>query len=208
MTRSPVKEQILEVATRLMALHGYHRTSLDDVLRESGAGKGNFYHHFRSKEDLGYAILDRLLARFEARTLVPIFADGARDPFSQVEAYLEEILATQRARNCVGGCPIGNLATELADAHEGFRQRLAEGFERWRQYLAAALTRAQTLGTLAPESDPAALARFLVAGIEGAILLTKVEKDIRVMEHCVAELRRHLQLYRRAAAPVAIGAAR
>jgi TetR/AcrR family transcriptional repressor of nem operon len=208
MPRSPVKEQILEVATRLMALHGYHRTSLDDLLRESGAGKGNFYHYFRSKEDLGYAILDRLLARFEARTLAPIFGDGARDPVAQVEAYLDEILATQRARNCVGGCPLGNLATELADAHEGFRRRLAEGFERWQQYLEAALTRAQALGTLAPDVDPATLARFLVAGIEGAILLTKVEKDIRVMEHCVAELRRHLALCRRADRPVPAGAAR
>src|SRR5262245_61796519 len=109
MTRSPVKEQILEVATRLMAVQGYHRTALDDVLRESGAGKGNFYHYFRSKEDLGYAILDRLLARFEARTLAPIFGDGAPDPLGQVEAFLAEILATQRARNCVGGCPMGNL---------------------------------------------------------------------------------------------------
>jgi TetR/AcrR family transcriptional repressor of nem operon len=66
MSPSPVKAQILEVATRLMAVRGYHRTSLDDVLRESGAGKGSFYHHFRSKEDLGYAILDRLLERFGA----------------------------------------------------------------------------------------------------------------------------------------------
>jgi len=197
MSRSPVKEQILEVATRLMAARGYHRTSLDDVLRESRAGKGNFYHYFRSKEDLGYAILDRVLTRFETRTLAPIFGDGARDPLDQVDAFLDEVLATQRARNCVGGCPLGNLATELADAHEGFRQRLAAGFERWRQCLAAALARGQALGAFAPDVDPAALARFLVAGIEGAILLTKVQKDIRVMEHCVAELRRHLALYRR-----------
>src|SRR5262245_48612549 len=168
MSPSPVKEQILEVATRQMALRGYHRTSLDEVLRESGTGKGNFYHYFRSKEDLGYAILDRLLERFEARTLAPIFGDGAGDPVSQVEAYLEEILASQRARNCVGGCPLGNLATELADAHEGFRQRLAEGFDRWRHCLAASLSRAQAMGTLAADVDAEVLARFLVAGIEGA----------------------------------------
>ena len=208
MSPSPVKEQILEVATRLMAVQGYHRTPLDDVLRESGAGKGNFYHYFRSKEDLGYAILDRLFDRFEARTLAPIFGDHTRDPLAQVEAFLDEVLATQRARNCVGGCPIGNLATELADAHEGFRQRLASGFEQWRQYLAAALTRARALGVLAPDVDPEALARFLVAAIEGAILLGKVQRDIRVMEHCVAELRRHLGLYRRAERPLAASAGR
>jgi TetR/AcrR family transcriptional repressor of nem operon len=208
MSRSPVKEQILEVATRLMAAQGFHRTSLDDVLRESGTGKGNFYHYFRSKEDLGYAILDRLLERFEARTLAPIFRDGDRDPLGQVETFLDEILANQRARNCVGGCPLGNLATELADAHEGFRQRLADGFEQWRQCLATALTRARTLGALAPDVEPAALAHFLVAGIEGAILLTRVQKDIRVMEHCVTELRRHLALYRRAEPAVPASAAR
>jgi TetR/AcrR family transcriptional regulator, transcriptional repressor for nem operon len=208
MSPSPVKEQILEVATRLMALRGYHRTSLDDVLRESNSGKGNFYHYFRSKEDLGYAILDRLLERFQARTLAPIFEDGRRDGLSQVEAFLDEILATQRARNCVGGCPMGNLATELADAHEGFRQRLADGFDRWRHCLAASLTRAQAVGALDAEVDSEALARFLVAGIEGAILLTKVQKDIRVMEHCMGEMRRHLALYRRGVGAVPTGVGR
>jgi TetR/AcrR family transcriptional repressor of nem operon len=205
---SPVKEQILEVATRLMAVRGYHRTALDDVLRESGAGKGNFYHYFRSKEDLGYAILDRLFERVEARTLRPIFGDPERPPLDQVEAFLDQVLATQRAGNCVGGCPIGNLATELADAHEGFRQRLAGGFERWRQCLAGALQRARASGALTAEVEPDAVARFLVAGIEGAILLTKVQKDIRVMEHCVAELRRHLAFYRCEDAPVAVSARR
>src|SRR4029453_9256407 len=110
MTRSSVKEQILEVATRLMAVGGYHRTSLDDVLRESGAGKGNFYHYFRSKEDLGYAILDRLLERFEARTLTPIFGDDSRDPWSQIETFLAEILATQCSGNSMGGCHMGSLS--------------------------------------------------------------------------------------------------
>jgi TetR/AcrR family transcriptional repressor of nem operon len=103
---------------------------------------------------------------------------------------------------------MGNLATELADAHEGFRQRLADGFERWRQWLAATLARARAEGALAPDVDAEALARFLVAGIEGAILLTKVQKDIGVMEHCVAELQRHLGLYRRPEGAVTTGAGR
>jgi TetR/AcrR family transcriptional repressor of nem operon len=194
-SRSPVKEQILTVATRLMEVRGYHRTALDDVLRESGAGKGNFYHYFQSKEDLGYAILDRLVQRMDERLLGPVFGDPGRPPLAQVDAFLDEILASQRRRNCVGGCPIGNLATELADAHEGFRQRLCGVFDHWRQCLAEALSRARAEGTLRPDADPDGLARFLVAGVEGAILLTKVEKDIGVLEDCLAELRRHLALY-------------
>jgi TetR/AcrR family transcriptional repressor of nem operon len=195
-SRSPVKEQILAVATRLMGLHGYHRTAIDDVLRESGAGKGNFYHYFPSKEDLGYAIVDRLAQRFTEGTLVPIFGDTARTPLEQVDAFFDALLAAQRARNCIGGCPIGNLASELADAHEGFRLRVAGVFERWRQCLAEALVRAQKEGALTSAVDPDGLARFLVAGVEGAILLTKVEKDIGILEACLGELRRHVALYR------------
>src|SRR6185295_3842168 len=84
---------------------------------------------------------------------------------------------------------------ELADSHEGFRRRLCAAFDGWRERVAGALAQAQAAGTLATEVDPDNLARFLVAGLEGAILMTKIQKDIRVLETCVAELRRHLELY-------------
>src|SRR5439155_1035808 len=93
------REAILEAASRLIHVHGYNHTSLDDVLRESGVGKANFYYHFKSKEELGYGILDQIIAS------------------------------------------------------------------------------------------------FLVAALEGAILLTKLTKDIAVMEQCVAEMKRYLSIY-------------
>jgi TetR/AcrR family transcriptional repressor of nem operon len=199
--RSPVREQILDAAARLMHVRGYHRTALDDVLRESGAGKGNFYHYFPSKEALGHAILDRLVQGLNDHALGPVFGDPTRAPLDQIGAFLDHVVATHRARNGVGGCPLGNLALELADVHEGFRARLAGVFDAWRACLAGALERARAAGTLDESVDADALARFLVAGLEGAILLTKVQRDIRVLETCAAELRRHLELYRRA--PVA-----
>jgi len=101
---------------------------------------------------------------------------------------------------------MGNLATELADSHEGFRRRLSEAFDGWRARVAGALARARADGTLADEVDPDALARFVVAGLEGAILMTKVQKDIGVLETCVAELRRHLRLYAREPATLPGGA--
>jgi TetR/AcrR family transcriptional regulator, transcriptional repressor for nem operon len=191
-TPSRAKEQILEAATRLMEVHGYHRTALGDVLRESGTGKGNFYYYFHSKEALGYAILDRIIRDFTTRLLDPILSDPGRRPLDQIYDFLDALVAAQRARRCVGGCPFGNLAVELADAHEGFRQRLTAAFDRWRTYLTAALERARAEGALEPCADPDRLARFLVAGIEGAILLSKVQKDITVLEECVAELKHHL----------------
>src|SRR5215510_4935952 len=86
------RDQILDVASRLIHLKGYHCTSLDDVLRESGVGKGNFYYHFKSKEELGYAIIDRVMQGFIQRTLEPAFADQSGDPIAQIHAYLDRVL--------------------------------------------------------------------------------------------------------------------
>src|ERR1051325_6377439 len=132
------RDQILNAAARLIHIQGYHSTSRDDVLRESGVGKGNFYYYFKSKEDLGYAIIDRITRGFVERSLGPSFQDETADPVGQIRAFLDRVLEAQRQRNCVGGCVMGNLASELSDVHEGFRQRLASLFDIWRTRLAAA----------------------------------------------------------------------
>lgn len=189
------REAVLEAAARLMHLKGYQATSLDDVLRESGVGKGNFYYHFKSKEDLGYAILDQVIASFLGKTLEPCFSDGSTPRLAQIRCFLGRVLAAQRERNCVGGCALGNLASELSDVHEGFRSRLSGVFSAWRARLTEALTEAQAEGAVSVECRPEAVAQFLVASLEGAILMTKLTKDIAVMERCVEELERYLSLY-------------
>ena len=198
-TRSPkgaaTRDQILNAAARLIHVPGYHSTSLDDVLRESGVGKGNFYYYFKSKEDLGYAIIDRITRGFVERTLGPSFQDADADPVGQIRTFLDRVLDAQRQRNCVGGCVMGNLASELSDVHEGFRQRLASLFVIWRTHLADAVRRGQARGQLRADVDAGRLAQFLVAGLEGSILLSKVTKDITVMERCVEEMKQHLAHY-------------
>jgi TetR/AcrR family transcriptional regulator, transcriptional repressor for nem operon len=189
------REAIVGAAMRLMHVHGYHLTSLDDVLRESGVGKGNFYYHFRSKEELGFAILDQIVATFVERTLEPCFADPTGAPLAQIRCFLDRVVQAQRDRQCRGGCAMGNLASELSDVHEGFRKRLASVFTTWHARLAAALAEAKRRGEVSAACDPDATARFVVASLEGAILLTKVSKDIGVMEQCVGELNRYLAAY-------------
>ena len=204
MTQTPIgkvrdgrqtREAVLEAAARLMHLKGYQATSLDDVLRESGVGKGNFYYHFKSKEDLGYAILDQVITSFIERTLEPCFSDPDAPRLTQIRCFLDRVLTAQRERNCVGGCALGNLASELSDVHEGFRARLSSVFSAWRERLTRVLAEAQAQGDVRGDCRPAAVAQFLVASLEGAILLTKLTKDIAVMERCVEELGRYLTLY-------------
>lgn len=185
----------MEAATRLVHLKGYQNTSLDDVLTASGVGKGNFYHYFKSKEDLGYAILDRVIDAFIVRGLEPCFADTVGPRLAQIRCFLGRVRDAQHERNCVGGCVFGNLAAELSDVHEGFRARLASVFSRWRERLTQVLVEAQQRGEVSDACRPEAVAHFLVAGLEGAILLSKLTKDIGVMDRCVEEMNRYLSLY-------------
>jgi TetR/AcrR family transcriptional regulator, transcriptional repressor for nem operon len=189
------REAILVAALRLMHVRGYNATSLDDVLRESGIGKGNFYYHFRSKEELGYAILEQIVTAFVEHTLEPCFSDPTEPPLAQIGCFLDRVVQAQRDRQCRGGCAMGNLASELSDVHEGFRKRLASVFTTWHTRLAEALAEAKRRGQVGNMCDSDASARFVVASLEGAILLTKLSKDIGVMEQCVAELKRYLAAY-------------
>lgn len=195
--RGHTRAAILRAASHLMQVKGYNATSIDDVLRASGVGKGNFYHYFKSKEDLGYAILDQIVTTFVRDALDPCFADPEGKPLAQIRCFLDRLLQVQRARNCVGGCPMGTLASELSDVHEGFRARLAEVFSGWRERFTQALEAARQRGDVGDECRPDAVAHFLVASLEGAILMAKVTKDIGVMEQCVEEMKRHLTLYER-----------
>jgi TetR/AcrR family transcriptional repressor of nem operon len=178
-----------------MHVKGYNATSIDDVLRESDIGKGNFYYYFKSKEDLGHAILDRIVTAFLERTLEPCFSDPDTNRITQIHCFIGRILEAQRQHNCIGGCAMGNLASELSDVHEGFRERLAQVFSGWRQRLTDVLVDGQARGQVSGDCNPESVAQFLVATLEGAILLTKVTKDIGVMERCVDETKRYLALY-------------
>jgi len=189
--RSNTKEGILEAACRLISLKGFHHTSLDDILRESNVGKGNFYYYFKSKEELGYAMLDRMMASYREGILAPILKEGG-DPLRQIAEFLSRIVDAQRDRGCIGGCAMGNLAIELSDVHEGFRQRLAEIFDSWRRAIERHLDMARQQGQLDPMTDPRAMAGFLLAVVEGGILLGKVTKDPGILEACVDQLKRSL----------------
>lgn len=188
------KEQILQAACRLIHRQGFHNTSLDQILRESGVGKGNFYYHFKSKDELGHAVLDRLALWTEEQVGREVFR-GDGNPVDEIFRFFDLIVEMQREMGCVGGCPLGNLALELSDIHDGFRQRIQGILTTWRNQISGALSRAQADGQLARNVQLDRVAEFIIAGIEGGILLAKTHKDLTVLEGCLDELKKHIRMY-------------
>ena len=186
---------ILDAAARLISEHGFTHTSVDDVIRAAGlSGKSHFYHYFESKEALGYEVLDRQFGRFTERGLA-LLREPMIEPLDRLGLFIDTLVALQRERDSRNGSPFGNLAGELADSHEGFRKRLDVVFERWAQQLQALLW--ELRDQLRDGTEVTRLARFIIAALEGGMLMTRVKRDVAIMEGIGEDLKRFVATHLR-----------
>jgi len=191
------REHIVDAATRLVHRRGFNNTSVDEILRESGVGKGNFYYYFKSKDALGFAILDRSLNHLTTEVIEKSF-DSKKDPWHQISDFLDFLVDRARQQEGSAGCILGNLAIEMSDIHEQFRQRLDKAFYGLRSRIEESLIQAKGQGTLRKDADVSRLAHFIIAGFEGAFMLGKLYKDADVVASVMEEMKGHLAHYRTA----------
>jgi TetR/AcrR family transcriptional regulator, transcriptional repressor for nem operon len=198
------RTQILDAAALLISERGYTQTSVDDVIRQAGlCGKSHFYHYFRSKEELGYAVLNRQFEQFADRGLA-VLREPLIDPLERLFLFIDSVVTLQAERGCRGcSSSFGRLASELADAHEGFRKRIETVFERWAAQIQSLLWEMRP--QLEDGVDTARLSRFIIATLEGAVLMSRVTKEIGVMEQIADDLKRFIALHVRADASTGTG---
>jgi TetR/AcrR family transcriptional repressor of nem operon len=127
--------------------------------------------------------------------LAKVFTAGA-DPWMQLDRFLNYPVDRAQREGCVGGCPLGNLALEMSDVHEGFRTRLSQAFSQVRSKIQETLEQARSVGTLRKGTDVARLAHFIIAGFEGAFMLGKLHRDPELVVNVVDELKEHVAQYR------------
>jgi AcrR family transcriptional regulator len=168
------RERIVERAAELFAERGIAATSVDEVLAAAGAGKGQFYHYFRGRDELAAAAVGYRCAQVVAGLTM------ALGDISSL-AVLEQVLAAfidDFERTGLPGCPIGTLSTEIAGHNEAARLQAAAGFDAWERLLADALERMRERGELRADAAPARLATGLLASIEGGMVLSQARKDM------------------------------
>ena len=181
------KNRIVETARELFYLQGFSNTSVDDIIKKSGVKKGNLYFYFKSKDALGYAVLNRFTEDFMERH--QHFAAKPGRPLQKIYRMLDRMERNLRERNCRGGCPFGNFAIEMSDIHEGFRKRVEKVFDVWTDQLQEILDAAKLDGEIHRSLDTQALAQLLVAAMEGATMLAKTKKDTKAFRNCARSLR-------------------
>ena len=190
------REKVLQAAARLFAIKGYHDTKLEEVLDTAQVTKGAFFHHFRDREDLGFAVLDwhmdrrrQLLDAIEQELPLAEEAHPLQRLFRRLDAIQEMVRRRERRK---GGCIIGNMSTALSDCHDGFRKRLAECFDEMAQEFQPHLEAAARQRRVTRRTNTTELAQYIVTVIEGAIMQARTLGDAKLLQRQFAFLKEHL----------------
>jgi Transcriptional regulator len=184
------RAQIVDAATAVMSTRGFQQTSVDDVIKQAGlCGKAHFYHYFKSKEELGHAVLRRQFETFAEGGLA-MLRDPGVDPLERLDGFIDWVVDSNADCECSGVGPCGALAAEMAEQHEGFRKHVDGLFEGWTAQLQVLLWEARPL--LRDGVDAERMARFVVATLEGALFMTRVKRETSVLEGVAAELKRYV----------------
>ncbi|WP_133482716.1 MULTISPECIES: TetR/AcrR family transcriptional regulator [Halomonas] len=173
------RDKLIDIGAELIAEKGFNATGINAVLSRAAVPKGSFYHYFSSKQDFGLAVIDAFAEQYDAR-LAAIFGASDASPLERLRRYFA--VGKTDMLSCAHGCLIGNLGQELSARSEVFRARLDQVLCAWERRLAACLEEARRVGEVSEDLDPEALASFIMAGWEGAILRAKTVRSLAPME--------------------------
>jgi AcrR family transcriptional regulator len=175
------RERLLQAAFQQVYRYGFQSAGIDTILAATNVTKGALYYHFDSKEALGHAIVDEIIAKFvRDRWLLPLERNKDKDPINVLIGIVQGI--PSRPRDVKGGCPLVNLAQEMSLLDEQFRKRLERLFVAWQEGVSTLLRIGQSRGTVRRDLNADEAASFLVAMIEGHEVLAKNAQDVKVWE--------------------------
>ena len=174
------RRAILDAAFNEIHAHGFHASSVDAILEQTGLTKGALFHQFGSKLELGYAVVDEVL--------VPMTHARWVEPLAAFENPLEGILHQFRANIADApqamlnlGCPLNNLIQEMANSDKEFQRRVRRALEEWISGIEAHVKRGQRTGHVRASVDARKVAEYVVTSHEGVFSIVKAMRDKRVL---------------------------
>lgn len=180
------RDRIVEAARDLFYQNGYTATGISQILKASGTNSGSLYHFFPSKEHLLIAVLEKYKLMLGPYVMDPSF-ERISDPVERVFTVLDGYRQLLETTEFELGCPIGNLALEVGNGHPKARALIGENFQAWCDAIRDQLEAAS--GRLPADVDPAMLANYVLAVMEGAVMLSRTHRSLDPFDQAVHQLR-------------------
>lgn len=195
MNNRGTRDNIVEAADRLFYEHGYEHTSFSDIAQAVRISRGNFYYHFKSKDEILAAVIELRLANTQ-KMLEQWEAEG-ETPRDLIRSYIHIVIAN-RAQIKLFGCPVGTLCTELAKLDHVSREAAGEVFMLFRTWLRRQFT------SLGHPKNADELALHVLAWSQGVATLFNAFHDEKFIKREVRRMCEWLQsLAANGAAPAA-----
>lgn len=177
------QQRILDAARQLIYARSYADVGVAEICEQAGVQKGSFYHFFPSKRDLTLAVLDAHYLTFKEQMVDRAFADDI-PPLARLERFARLVYEFQKQlmkdTGRVLGCPVGNLANELASHDEAIREKIDQLFRKAQAHVRQLLKEASKEGEL-PDVNLEATAQAMFAYFEGVMMLGKTQNDPEVL---------------------------
>lgn len=186
------RQRIVATAAPIFNTRGFAGSSMQDVLEAAGLEKGGLYRHFRSKEELAAeAFRYALSASVRLRTEKLDHAHGALE---QLRSIIQRFVEAPSA--IPGGCPLMNTAVEADDGNPVLRDLARKGFADWRKRLCRVVREGLESGEIREGTGPRMVANTLIATLEGALMLSRLEKSRTALEDARTSLESFLESLR------------
>lgn len=168
MSDKSTRENIVEAADELFYRQGYGHTSFSDIADVVRISRGNFYYHFKTKDEILDAVIEERLAN--TRRMLERWEAEGDTPAERIRCFIH-ILIANRARIKRYGCPVGTLSSELAKLNHASRGEANKLFTLFRTWLRRQFT------LLGRKADADALALHLLARSQGVATLASAFHD-------------------------------
>jgi TetR/AcrR family transcriptional regulator, transcriptional repressor for nem operon len=168
------RDRIVGAAAALMYERGVAGTSTEDVQAAAGVSASQVYHYFGDKRSLTRAVIDyqtNVILGFQEPLLARL------DSLDALRSWAAVIVGIQRANGFRGGCPLGSLASELAENDSAAREDIVASYRRWQDAIRGGLAAMRDRGELVESADVDKLATALLATLQGGLLLAKALRD-------------------------------
>jgi TetR/AcrR family transcriptional regulator, transcriptional repressor for nem operon len=167
---------ILQKAFELIYSKGYQTTSIDDIIATTQVTKGAFYYHFKTKDEMGVAIIEEILKPTMLESFIkPI--ENSENPLEDFYNMISYLLLEDPFLQVKYGCPVGNLTQEMTPWNSQFSKVLAELVDQWKITIEKAVVNAQKSGFIKKDVNGEQVAFFIMSGYWGIRNFGKLQDD-------------------------------
>ncbi len=168
MGKTTTREHIVKAADSLFYHHGFEHTSFADIAEVVKISRGNFYHHFKTKDEILDAVIDIRLGR--TQEMLDSWESEGKTPKDRIRSYIY-ILITNWDKIKHYGCPVGTLCTELAKLNHKSQNEANKVFTLFRVWLRKQFT------LLGCKEDADELAMHVLVWSQGVATLASAFQD-------------------------------